>query len=114
MSEEESCALGCPLKTLEISQGTREELESLGSSRSLPAGRVRRIPIVLLCADGPNNKTVAERVRTTAAKRSVSGASISEPRVSWACTMHPGRKGTTPSEMTNHGAAEEDPRVQAS
>ena len=43
---------GRPLKELEVSQGAREELESLVRSRSLPAGLVRRAEIVLLCADG--------------------------------------------------------------
>ena len=56
---------GRPLKALEVSQGAREELESLVRSHSLPAGLVRRAEIVLLCADGLDNKTVAERVRTS-------------------------------------------------
>ena len=56
---------GRPLKELEVSQGAREELESLVRSRSLPAGLVRRAEIVLLCADGLDNKAVAERVRTS-------------------------------------------------
>ena len=53
---------GRPLKALEVSEGAREELESLVRSRSLPAGLVRRAEIVLLCADGLDNKAVAERV----------------------------------------------------
>ena len=48
-----------------MSPGTREELQSLVRSRSLPAGLVRRAEIVLLCADGLDNQTVAERVRTS-------------------------------------------------
>ncbi len=56
---------GRPLKALEVSRGAREELESLARSRSLPAGLVRRAEIVLLCADGLDNRTVAERVRTS-------------------------------------------------
>ena len=56
---------GRPLKELEVSQGAREELESLVRSRSLPGGLVRRAEIVLLCADGLDNKAVAERVRTS-------------------------------------------------
>ena len=56
---------GRPLKALEVSQGAREELESLVRSRSLPAGLVRRAEIVLLCAGGMDNKAVAERVRTS-------------------------------------------------
>ena len=56
---------GRPLKALEVSEGAREELESLVRSRSLPAGLVRRAEIVLLCAGGLDNKAVAERVRTS-------------------------------------------------
>ena len=56
---------GRPLKALEVSQGAREELQSLVRSRSLPAGLVRRAEIVLLCADGLDNQAVAERVRTS-------------------------------------------------
>ena len=54
---------GRPLKPLEVTLDTREELESLARSRSLPVGLVRRARIVLLCADGLDNQTVAERVR---------------------------------------------------
>ena len=56
---------GRPLKPLEMSSGTREELESLVRSQSLPAGLVRRAEIVLLCADGLDNEGVAEKVRTS-------------------------------------------------
>ena len=56
---------GRPLKALEVSQGAREELQSVVRSRSLPAGLVRRAEIVLLCADGLDNQAVAERVRTS-------------------------------------------------
>ncbi len=57
--------MGRPLKPLEVSAGTREELQSLARSRSLPAGLVSRAEIVLLCADGVDNKTVAETVGTS-------------------------------------------------
>ena len=43
---------GRPLKPLEVSGSTREELESLSRSLSLAAGLVSRAKIVLLCADG--------------------------------------------------------------
>ena len=89
-------ARGRPLKPLEVSQGAREELESLARSRSLPAGLVRRAEIVLLCADGLDNKTVAGKVRS-AARRSASGASASERMASWACTTNAGREGRAPS-----------------
>ena len=60
------------LKALEVSQGGREELEWLVASRSVPAGLVRHAGIVLLCADGLDNKTVGN------------GTSVSEPKASWA------------------------------
>ena len=55
-------ARGRPLPPLAVSQDTREELEALARSRSLPAGLVGRARIVLLCAQGLDNATVAERV----------------------------------------------------
>ena len=58
-------ARGRPLKPLDVSGAAREELESLARSRSLPAGLVRRAQIVLLCADGVDNKTVATTVGTS-------------------------------------------------
>ena len=56
---------GRPLKPLEVSSGARAELESLVRSRSLPAGLVRRARIVLLSADGLDNKAIAEQVHTS-------------------------------------------------
>ena len=56
---------GRPLKPLEVSGSTREELESLSRSLSLAAGLVSRAKIVLLCADGFDNKAVAEEVGTS-------------------------------------------------
>ena len=50
------------LKPLDLSADTHQELESLARSRSLPAGLVRRAQIVLLCADGLDNSSVAKRV----------------------------------------------------
>ncbi len=55
-------ARGRPLPPLEVSQDTRAELASLTRSRSLPAGLVSRARIVLLCAEGLDNTTVAEQV----------------------------------------------------
>lgn len=53
---------GRPLKPLEVSAETREELESLANARSLPAGLVQRAQIVLMCADGLPNGRVAKQV----------------------------------------------------
>ena len=63
--EGEAMDRGRPLKPLEVSRSTREELESLSRSLSLAAGLVSRAKIVLLCADGFDNKAVAEEVGTS-------------------------------------------------
>ena len=63
--EGEAMDRGRPLKPLEVSGSTREELESLSRSLSLAAGLVSRAKIVLLCADGFDNKAVAEEVGTS-------------------------------------------------
>ena len=63
--EGEAIDRGRPLKPLEVSGSTREELESLSRSLSLAAGLVSRAKIVLLCADGFDNKAVAEEVGTS-------------------------------------------------
>ena len=56
---------GRPKAPLEVTAGARVELESLARSRSLPAGLVNRAKIVLLCADGVDNKSVAETLGTS-------------------------------------------------
>ena len=63
--EGEAMDRGRPLNPLEVSGSTREELESLSRSLSLAAGLVSRAKIVLLCADGFDNKAVAEEVGTS-------------------------------------------------
>ena len=63
--EGEAMDRGRPLKPLEVSGSTREELESLSRSLSLAAGLVSRAKIVLLCADGFDNKAVVEEVGTS-------------------------------------------------
>ncbi len=44
--------LGRPLVPFELSEQTREQLQSITNSRSMPHGLVRRAEIVLLAADG--------------------------------------------------------------
>jgi putative transposase len=58
-------ARGRPLQSLELSALAKEELESLARSRSLPAGLVTRAQIVLLCAQGHDNGTVAQQLGTS-------------------------------------------------
>lgn len=56
---------GRPLQPLDLGATAREELESLVRSRTLPAGLVRRAEIVLRCADGVDNGTVAVELGTS-------------------------------------------------
>jgi transposase len=56
---------GRPLEPLVVSDAVRTQLESFERSRSLPAGLVQRAEMVLLCADGLDNGTVADMVGVT-------------------------------------------------
>jgi putative transposase len=65
---EVSMAMGRPKAELVLDSELREQLECLASSRSLPAGLVRRAKIVLLSAAGKTNVEIArqlERSKTT-------------------------------------------------
>src|SRR5438046_8798903 len=53
---------GRPKASLELSSGQREQLESIASSRSLPAGLVNRARIVLMSAAGEANQQIARRL----------------------------------------------------
>jgi len=52
-------AMGRPKAVLVLSAEHRAELESMASSRSLPAGLVTRVRIVLLSAAGKMNQEIA-------------------------------------------------------
>lgn len=56
---------GRTLAPLDLSPAVEAELESLARSRALPAGLVRRAEIVLLCAQGYENSTVADMLHIT-------------------------------------------------
>jgi len=58
-------ALGRPKAVLVLSPQQREQLESLASWRSLPAGLVTRARIILMSAAGINNQEIARQLRTT-------------------------------------------------
>jgi putative transposase len=60
-------ALGRPKAALVLSAQQREQLESLASSRSLPAGLVARARMILMSAAGINNQEIARQLRTTKA-----------------------------------------------
>lgn len=56
---------GRPKTSLVLSDDERTQLQSLARSRSLPAALTARARIVLSCADGEPNATVAQRLRVT-------------------------------------------------
>src|SRR6202158_4797823 len=58
-------AMGRPKAVLVLSLQQREQLESLASSRSLPAGLVRRARIILLSASGKTNMQIARQMGLT-------------------------------------------------
>ena len=58
-------AMGRPKAVLVLSPQQREQLERLASSRSLPAGLVRRAKIVLLSASGKTNMQIARQMGLT-------------------------------------------------
>ena len=55
-------AMGRPKAALALDSELREQLECLASSRSLPAGLVRRAKIVLLSAAGKANVEIAQQL----------------------------------------------------
>jgi len=55
-------AMGRPIAPLTLTHQVRGELEAWSRSRTLAAGIVRRARIVLMAADGLNNKTIAQQV----------------------------------------------------
>src|SRR5258708_18165680 len=58
-------AMGRPKAALVLSPQQRERLEGFGSSRSLPAGLVRRARIILLIAAGKTNMQIARQMGLT-------------------------------------------------
>jgi putative transposase len=57
--------MGRPKQTLVLRPAQREQLESMASSRSLPAGLVSRAKIILLSASGKTNLEIARQMRLT-------------------------------------------------
>src|SRR5260370_28554803 len=58
-------AVGRPKAALVLSAEQRAQLESMASSRSLPAGLVTRVRIVLLSAAGKMNQQIARQLGLT-------------------------------------------------
>jgi putative transposase len=60
--KEEIMTGGRPLAPLHVTDNAREQLKIMANSRTLPYALVRRAQIILMSADGLNNKTIAEKV----------------------------------------------------
>ncbi len=59
-------AIGRPIQAIKLDREVKEHLQSITRSRALPHGLVRRAKIILMAAEGFNNKTIAEKVDLTA------------------------------------------------
>ncbi len=59
--------MGRPTFTITLSTDERAQLKTLTTSRTLPAGLVRRARVILLSADGETNQDIAGRVDLTPA-----------------------------------------------
>ena len=55
-------AMGRPKATLVLSAEQREQLEGMASSRSLPAGLVNRVRLILMSAAGKTNRAIARQL----------------------------------------------------
>jgi len=62
LTQEGKMALGRPIPPVILSDHVRSQLENMSNSRSLPYAMVRRAKIILLAAEGLNNKTISEEV----------------------------------------------------
>jgi putative transposase len=60
--EESIMARGRPIQPIVLSPEIQSQLEVIAQSRSLPHGLVRRAKIVLMAAEGMNNKTIAQEI----------------------------------------------------
>jgi len=60
--EEMIMARGRPIQAIVLSPEIQRQLEAIAQSRSLPHGLVRRAKIVLMAAEGMNNKTIAQKI----------------------------------------------------
>jgi DNA-binding NarL/FixJ family response regulator len=58
-------AMGRPKAALVLDSELSEQLERLAKSRSLPAGPVRRVKIIVLSASGKNDREIAPQLETS-------------------------------------------------
>ena len=55
--------MGRPIKPIELDHAVKEHLQSITRSLALPHGLVRRAKIIIMAAEGTNNKTIAEKIK---------------------------------------------------
>jgi len=55
--------IGRPIKPIELDHAVKEHLQSITRSLALPHGLVRRAKIIIMAAEGTNNKTIAEKIK---------------------------------------------------
>jgi len=60
--KEQHMAIGRPLQPITLTNELKQQLSSIVRSRSLPHGLVRRAKIILMAAEGYNNKNIAAKV----------------------------------------------------
>lgn len=60
--EEKIMARGRPIQAIVLSPEIQRQLEAIAQSRSFPHGLVRRATIVLMAAEGMNNKMIAQKI----------------------------------------------------
>jgi putative transposase len=65
--EEKLMARGRPIPPIDLAPELKEQLQSMARSRSLPHGLVRRAKIILMAAEGTNNKAIAQEIGLSAA-----------------------------------------------
>jgi putative transposase len=61
--KEKPMTIGRPIKPIELDREVKEHLQSITRSLALPHGLVRRDKIILMAAEGSNNKTIAEKIK---------------------------------------------------
>ena len=92
---------GRPIEPVVLTDDEKDQLLSLANSRSLPHGVVRRAQIVLACAQGEANASIARRMRLTMPPLASGGSAIA-CKGSRGCTMNCARAG--PEPMTMNGS----------
>jgi putative transposase len=65
--KEKLMARGRPVQRIDLAQEVKTQLQSIARSRAIPHGLVRRAKIILMAAEGFNNKNIAQKIDLSAA-----------------------------------------------